>query len=76
MKKKEPWRILVGVSSIICIIFLWARKDFASACAALSPDRLIPVIVISVAITSIKVIGSAAAVFLIRWLIKKFKADS
>lgn len=75
MKKKEPWRILVGVLSIIYIIFLWVRKDIASVYGALPPEQLIPVIATYVAVSILKILGITAVVLIGKWLIKKIKTD-
>lgn len=73
MKEKNSWRIIVGILSVIYLIFLWVKKDIASAYTALSPEQLFPVILMSVAITSIKLIGIAGGTLLIKWLIRKIK---
>ena len=75
MKKKEPWRIVVGILSVLYILFLWVKKDIASVYGSLSPEQLIPVMATSVAVTASKFITIAAAVFLIKWIIKKIKTD-
>ena len=75
MKKKDPWRIVGGILSILYILFLWVKKEVASVYGSLSPEQLIPVMATSVAVTAIKFIAIAAAVFLIKWIIKKIKTD-
>ena len=71
--KKEPWRYAVAAVSVICIVYMWTRKDLASAYAELSPEQLLPMVVTSAAVTLIKVALIAALVLAVKWLLKKLK---
>lgn len=72
-KKKEPWRIVVGLLSIAWIIWMWADKDVAAIYAAMPAEDALPLIVTTVSVSAAKVGVIAGAVFLIKWLLAKRK---
>jgi hypothetical protein len=72
-KKKEPWRIVVGLLSIAWIIWMWADKDVAAIYAAMPAEDALPLIVTTVAVSAAKVGVIAGAVFLIKWMLAKRK---
>ena len=72
-KKREPWRIVVGILVIAFIVYMWMEKDIASTYAALPKEQLLPVIVTSAAVTLLKVAALAGGILLFRWLIRKCK---
>ena len=69
--KKEPWRIIVALISVGFIIYMWAKKDIASIYATTPPEQLLPMVVTSAAVTLFKVILSALAVLLAKWIVGK-----
>ena len=71
--KNEPWRLVVGIASIAWIIYLWSSKTVAAGNPGLAPEDLLPVVVTTAAVTALKVALMAGAVWLVRWLLKKFK---
>jgi len=50
---------------------MWAKKDIAATLAAVPAEAAIPMIVISVVISLLKVAIYAAVILLIRWLAGK-----
>lgn len=70
-RKPEPRRIIVGLISIIFIIIMWGKKDIATFYGTLPTEELLPVILTSVAVTLIKILIIAAAVFVFKWSIGK-----
>ena len=72
-KKREPWRIIAGILGIGAIVYMWAEKDIASTYAALPKEQLLPVIVLSIAVTLLKVAAMAGGILLFRWLIGKVR---
>ena len=72
-KKKEPWRIIVFLISLVFIVFMWAKKDIAAVYAALPAEQLAPVIATTLAVSLLNLAAIAAGVFLIKWLISKAK---
>ena len=66
--KKEPWRILVGIISIVYIVYMWAAKDIASIYAAMPQEQAIPLIVTTVLVSLAKVAAIAGGILLIKWL--------
>ncbi len=72
-KKKEPWRYVVAAIAVIYIIYMWVEKDLVSVYGNLPSDQMLPMVVTSVVVTLVKVAGLAVVVFLVKWLIGKFK---
>ena len=72
-KKREPWRIVVGILAIAFIVYMWVEKDIASTYAALPKEQLLPVILTSAAVTLLKVAAMAGVILLVKWIIRKFK---
>ena len=70
-KKNEPWRIIVGLISVACIIFLWVKKDIVAIYSTMPPEEALPVIVTTIAVSTLKVGAIAGVVLLIKWLIRK-----
>ena len=71
-QKNEPWRILVALASVAYIVFLWVRKGI-SAAPSLPEGAVFPLIATTAAVTLGKVALLAAAVFLIRWIVRKLR---
>lgn len=69
--KKEPWRLVVGFLAAVWIIYMWSAKDLAAQYAALPREQALPLIITTVAVSAVKVIAIAAAVWLLRWLVAK-----
>ena len=72
-KKREPWRIVVGILAIAFIVYMWVEKDIASTYAALPKEQLLPMIVTSAAVTLLKIAAMAGGILLIKWIIGKLK---
>ena len=62
----EPWRLIVGILSIIFIIVMWVVKDVGNIYASLPKEQLIPIIFTSVCVTLLKVAGIALVVIIIK----------
>lgn len=71
--KKEPWRIVVGVIAIGYIIFTWVQKDVLQLYSSMPAEQALPMIVTTVAVSLLKVALLAGAIFLVKWLVGKFK---
>ena len=72
-KKVELWRLVVGIISIAYIIFMWVKKDIVADLSAIPAEALLPLILTNVGVSLLKILAIAAVVFLIKWLITKFK---
>ena len=72
-KKKEPWRLLVGIIAIAYIAYTWVEKDIFSSLTAVSGDQALPMAATSMAVTFVKVAVMAAIIFVIKWLTGKIK---
>ena len=71
--KKEPWRYVVSGLAFSYIIFLWVRKDIGGIWASMPAERLLPMAVISIAVTVLKVALIAGGAFLLKWVLRKLK---
>jgi len=67
----KPLRVVLFTAGVIWIAAMWAKKDIAATLAAVPAEAAIPMIVISVVISLLKVAIYAAVILLIRWLAGK-----
>ena len=72
-KKKEPWRIIVGILAIAFIVYMWVKKDIITIYTTMSKEQIIPLIVTTIAVSLVKVAAIAGGILLIKWIISKFK---
>lgn len=70
-KKKEPWRIILAIISVIFIIFMWLKKDIASTYSTMPKEDVVPLIATTVAVFLVKAVVIAAVLLLIKWVISK-----
>ena len=68
-RKIEPWRLVVGIASILYIIAMYVRKDLVSIDVTLS----LPLIVTSIAVTLLKVTAFVIVIFVMKWVFNKIK---
>ena len=75
MKKqqKEPWRIIVGVLSILFIAFMWVKKDVVRIYASMPAEHALPLIVTTLAVSLLKTAALAGVLLLVKWIIGKVK---
>ena len=71
--KKEPWRIAVGIISVIFIIFMWIKNDIISIYTTMPKEQIVPLIATTVAVSVLKVAIITSVVLLVKWIIKKVK---
>ena len=71
--KKEPWRIAVGIISVIFIIFMWIKNDIISIYTTMPKEQIVPLIATTVVVSVLKVAIITSVVLLVKWLIKKVK---
>lgn len=70
-KGKEPWRIIVGVISVIFIVYMWMKKDILNIYYTMPQEQVVPVIVTTIAVSLIKVVAIAAGILVIKWVAGK-----
>jgi len=75
-KKKEPWRIIVGIIAILYIIYMWMKKDIVSIYTTMPQEEVVPLIVTTVAVSLIKVGVIAGGILLMKWGISKIQKGS
>ena len=75
MKKqpKEPWRIIVGVLSVLFIAFMWVKKDMLSIYTALPAEQALPLIVTTLAVSLLKLTLFTGVFFAAKWVVSRVK---
>ena len=71
--KKEPWRVIIFVISILFIVFMWVKKDIAEIYTTMPGELIVPIIATTIAVSLMKVGLFAGVVLLIKWIIKKIR---
>ena len=72
-KKKEPWRIIVGILAIAFILYMWVKKDIMTIYTTMPKEQVAPLIATTIAVSLIKVAAITGGILLIKWIISKFK---
>ncbi len=70
--KKEPWRIIVFIISVIFIIYMFVTKN-SGADTSLTAEQAAPAMITSIAVTVVKFAAIAAVAFLGKFIIGKIK---
>ena len=70
-KKKEPWRIIVGILAIAFIVYMWVEKDIMTIYTTMPKEQVVPLIATTIAVSLIKVAAIAGGILLIKWIIGK-----
>ena len=71
--KKAPWRWIVGLLSILYILFLWLKKGVLSVYTTMPQEQILPLAVTTIAVSLIKVVALAGMVLLVKWFLGKMK---
>ena len=66
--RREPWRIGLGIISLLFVLFMWIKRDIVGIYSTMPKAQLITMIVTTVMVSLFKVAGITAVVFLIRWI--------
>ena len=72
-KKKEPWRIIVGIISIVYIIFMWVKKDIVTIYTSMPKEQVVPLIATTIVVSLLKVLAIVGGILLLKWIISKIK---
>ena len=72
-KKREPWRIIVGIIAIVFIVYMWVKKDIMTIYTTMPKEQVAPLIATTIAVSFIKVAAITGGILLIKWIISKFK---
>ncbi|MBO5266618.1 MAG: hypothetical protein J6B08_04895 [Ruminiclostridium sp.] len=70
--KKEPWRIILFIISVLFILFMWIKKDIVSIYTTMPEEQVLPLMVTTIAVSLVKVIAIAGGILLIKLLVGKF----
>ena len=73
MKKDipKPVRMVLFGLGVVWIAAMWVKKDIAASLAAVPAEAAVPMIVISLCITLLKVALYTAVILLVKWLAGK-----
>lgn len=71
--KKEPWRLVVGILSVLFIIFLWVKNDIVEIYTSAPRETLVPMLVTTVAVSLLKLACITGILVFVNWLIRKIK---
>lgn len=72
-KKNAPWRIIIGIISILFIAFMWIQKDIISIYSSFPKAQLVPLVVTSLAVMVVKTAVLAAAILPLKWFVGKIR---
>ena len=72
-KKREPWRIIVGIISIAFIVYMWVEKDIMTIYTTMPKEQVAPLITTTIVVSLIKVVSIAGGILLTKWIIGKVK---
>ena len=72
-KKKEPWRIVVGILAIAFLVYMWVEKDIMAIYSTMPKEQVVPLIATTAAVSLIKVAAIAGGILLMKWIIAKVK---
>ena len=71
--KKELWRVIIFIISILFIVFMWVKKDVAEIYTAMPGEQIVPIIATTIAVSLLKAALFSGAILLIKWIIKKIR---
>ena len=71
--KKEPWRIIAFIISVLFIVFMWVKNDIIAIYTTMPRHQIVPLIATTVAVSLLKVGAVAGVVLLIKWAVGKIK---
>lgn len=74
-KKKEPWRIVVFVLAVACILWMQVKNDIAGTLVGVPKEQVLPMLVTGVAVTLLKVALLAGIVLLLKWIAGKLHRE-
>lgn len=72
-RKREPWRVIVFIISILFIAIMWVKNDVVSIYATMPEEQVVPLIATTILVSLIKVVAIAGGVLLIKWIVDKIK---
>ncbi len=72
-KRKEPWRIIVFIISVLFIVFMWVKNDIITIYTTMPANQVIPLIATTIVVSLIKVAAITGGILLIRWIVRKIK---
>ena len=72
-RKKEPWRMIVGIISIAFIVYMWVEKDIMTIYTTMPKEQVVPFIATTIVVSLVKVTAIAGGILLIKWIISKIK---
>lgn len=74
-KKKEPWRIIVGIIAIAYIVYMWVEKDIMTIYTTMQKEQDAPLIATTIAVSLLKVAVITGGILLFIWSLRKSKTN-
>ena len=71
MNKNKYWRIIIGILSILYIVFMWIKKDILSIYETMPKEEIFPLITTTIIVSLSKVVLIIIIVLFIKWILKK-----
>lgn len=71
MKKRESWRIIVAIISIVFIIYMWVKKDIVALYGTMPAEQMVPLVATTIAVILVKVAAITLAILFIKWIAKR-----
>ena len=74
MDKVDIGRLLAGFAAIVFIAYMWVEKEVVSVYTSMPIEEAIPVIVTTIVVSMFKVVGLAAVIYILKWIIRKIRS--
>ena len=72
-QRKEPWRIVIFIISVLFIAFMWSTRDISDIYATTPRDQAVPLIATTIFVSLIKISVITGGVWLIKWVSGKIR---
>ena len=74
-RKSAPWRIVIGCISMAWIALMWAKNDILSIYTTMPREQIVPLIIMTVAIFTVKVLAITGATLFIKWIVSRIRGN-
>ena len=71
--RREPWRIVVGIISILFIAYMWVQKDIMAIYTTMPQEEVLPLIVTTLAVSLLKVTAITGGILLAKWVVNRLQ---
>ena len=71
--KKEPWRIIAFIISVLFIVFMWVKNDIVNIYTTMPEEQAVPLIATTLAVYLVNVAVISGGILLIKWNVGKIR---